>query len=110
MSRSLRLTLVAFGLALAACTSEGVPSSFADQGGRVERQFVSACEAAQDGDDASEFCQCAFYTAASELGFNDFVELDELLRENPESLSLEQRQLFDGVSLPCSFSEADVPS
>lgn len=106
----MRLTILAFGFILAACTSDGTPNSFDDQGGRVESQFVSACEAAQDGDDATEFCECAFYTAASELGFEDFIELDELLRDNPESLSLEQRELFASVSLPCALSAADVPS
>ena len=76
----------------------------------MERQFVSACEAAQDGDDATEFCECAFYTASSELGFQGFLDLDELLRENPDGLTLEQRELFAGITLPCTLSEADVPS
>ncbi len=110
MSRRLRLIILATGLFLAACTSEGTPGSFADQDGRVETQFVSACEAAQEGDDATEFCQCAFYTAASEFGFDGFIELDEMLRDDPAGLTLEQRQLFENVSLPCEFSEADVPA
>lgn len=111
MSRRLGLLISAIGLFLAACTSEGAPASFADQDARVERQFVAACEAAQEGDDdAEEYCQCAFYSAAIEFGFDGFLELDEMLREDPEGLSLEQRQFFDAVSLPCEFSAADVPA
>lgn len=103
--------IIATGLFLAACTSEGTPGSFADQDGRVETQFVSACEAAQDGaDDATEYCQCAFYSASVEFGFDGFLELDEMLRDDPESLTFDQRQFFESVSLPCQFSEADVPA
>ncbi len=110
MSRRLRLLILGLGFILAACTSEGTPSSFADQDNRIERQFVSACEAAQpDDEDASPFCECAFYTAASSLGLEGFLELDEALRENPNGLSLEQRQLFEGVSLPCELTADDVP-
>lgn len=101
--------IVAFGLILAACTSEGTPSSFEDQNNRIERQFVGACVNAQDGaDDAMDFCQCAFYTAAAELGFEDFLALDTALQENPDGLTFEQRELFEGVSLPCAFSASDV--
>lgn len=110
MSRRFRLIIIASGLFLAACTSEGTPGSFQDQDGRVETQFVSACEAAQDGDDATEYCQCAFYSASVEFGFDGFLELDEMLRDDPEQLTLEQRQFFDSISLPCEFSAADVPS
>lgn len=103
--------LLGFGLFLAACTSEGLPANFADQDSRVERQFVASCEnALTDDADATSFCQCAFYTAAAELGFEDFIALDEALQENPDGLTFEQRELFEGVSLPCQFSAADVPS
>ena len=101
--------IVAFGFIIAACTSEGTPSSFEDQNNRIERQFVSACVTAQDGEsDAESFCQCAFYTAASELGFEDFLALDDTLQENPDGLTFEQRELFENVSLPCTFSADDV--
>ncbi len=100
----------ALGLFLAACTSEGLPANFADQDARIERQFVAACEAAQEGEDATDYCQCAFYSATVEFGFDGFLELDEMLRDDPSGLSLEQRQFFESVSLPCEFSAADVPS
>ncbi len=101
--------IIAFGLFLAACTSEGIPNSFEDQNGRVERQFVNACVTAQEGEsDAQEYCQCAFYTAAAELGFEEFLELDEALQDDPTSLTFEQRELFESVSLPCNFSSADI--
>lgn len=110
MSKRLRLLIIGLGLFLVACTSEGTPNSFADQDNRIERQFVTACVAAQpDDEDATDFCECAFYTAANSLGLEGFLELDEALRENPDGLSLEQRQLFEGVSLPCQLSEEDVP-
>ena len=111
MNRRLALLLVGFSIFLAACTSEGLPADFADQNRRTETQFVSACEAAlADGEnDLGEgYCQCAFLTVAVELGFEDFVALDERLREDPTGLSLEDRQLIEGVSLPCVHTEADV--
>ena len=114
MSRRLRLLIASIGIFLAACTSAGEPESFQDQDNRAQRQFVDACVAAQDGaEDAAAFCQCAFYTAAVELGtFQEFLDLDEQLREDPEGLSLELRALFGGEGgdlLPCQFSAADVP-
>ena len=110
MSRRLRLFIIGLGFILAACTSEGTPNSFPDQDRRIERQFITQCVAAQpDDEDAADFCECAFYTAADSLGLEGFLELDEALRENPNGLSLEQRQLFEGVSLPCQLSADDVP-
>lgn len=113
MNRRLALLLVGFSIFLAACTSEGLPADFADQNRRTETQFVSACETAlADGEsdlgDPAQYCQCAFFTVAVDLGFADFVALDERLREDPTGLSLEDRQLIEGVSLPCVHTEADV--
>lgn len=107
MTRRLAQLFFGFSLFLAACTSEGLPADFADQNRRTETQFVSACDAAlAEGDDtpAEGFCQCAFFTVASELGFEEFLELDEQLRDDPGSLSLEERNLIEGVSLPCSIT------
>lgn len=101
--------ILALGFIIAACTSEGIPSSFEDQNNRIERQFVAACVEAQDGaDDAQSYCECAFYTAAAELGFEDFLALDETLQENPDGLTFEQRELFENISLPCELSAADI--
>lgn len=105
-----RLLLLTIGLALfgAACTSEGLPSSFADQDMRAERQFVAACQGALDDEEAPDYCQCAFYTIASQLSFDEFLELDAQLKDDPDSLSKEQRDLFAGVSTPCEYSADDV--
>ena len=111
MNRRLALLFLGFFFFLAACTSEGLPADFADQERRTERQFVSACESAlADGEnDLGEgYCQCAFFTLAVELGFDEFRELDEQLRDDPTGLSLEDRDLLESVSLPCQITEAQV--
>ena len=43
------------------------------------------------------------------MSFDEFLELDEQLQNDPESLALEDRQLIESVELPCSFSAADLP-
>jgi hypothetical protein len=111
MTRRLTLVLVALSLVAAACTSEGLPESYADQDGRAETQFIEACETSLvDGEqsDPVEFCQCAFHTVASELTYAEFVELDNKLKDDPEALSFEERQLLESVSLPCNFDESTV--
>lgn len=110
MFRRVLLLLTGLALFAAACTSEGLPSSFADQDGRAEKQFVAACEGALDGEEDEGLCQCAFYTIAASFTFEEFLELDEQLKDDPGNLSLEERQLIEGVSLPCQFSAADVTS
>lgn len=110
MSRRLLFVIVGLALFGAACTSEGLPNSYEDQDDRAEKQFITACEAAlEEGDqeNAAEFCQCAFDTVAAELSFNEFLELDDRLKDDPGDLSLEDRQLLESVSLPCAFSPAD---
>ncbi len=110
MSR--RLLFLILGLALfgAACTSEGLPDSYEAQDERAQTQFVDACEAAladSDQEDVADYCQCAFDTVAAELTFTEFVELDDRLKDDPQDLSLEERQLLEDVSLPCAFTAAD---
>jgi len=103
--------IIGLGLFLVGCTSEGLPADFADQNNRIERQFVSSCVAAQEGenvDEATEYCECSFYTAASELGFEGFLELDKALQENPQGLTTEQVALFENISLPCPLGPEDI--
>lgn len=108
------MLLSSVSLFVAACTSQGLPSSFADQDGRAEKQFIASCESALDGEQEDGLCQCAFYTLAAELTFEEFLDLDEALKDEPTSLQNaewnRERGLIEGVSLPCSFSAADVPS
>jgi len=110
-----RLCLLLAGLSLfaAACTSEGLPSSYSDQDGRAETQFVNACEESlagvpEDERPADGYCQCAFYTVAAELTFDEFLELDKSLRDDPGSLQLEDRRLVEGITLPCAVSADDI--
>ncbi len=110
MSRRLLSMILGLALLGAACTSEGLPGSYEDQDGRAEKQFVAACEAAlaeEDEDNGPDYCQCAFYTVAAELSYTEFLELDDRLKDDPGALALEDRQLLEGVSLPCEFTEAD---
>lgn len=108
-----RLPHILFFLALTAtaCTSEGLPNSYSDQEQRTEKQFVAACEESfegQDQSDPSSYCQCAFYTIAAELTFDEFDELDNRLRDDPGFLSTEERSLIDSVSLPCALGPDDI--
>jgi len=110
MSR--RLLFVILGLAFfgAACTSEGLPSSYEEQDGRAETQFIDACKAAladSGEDNAPDYCQCAFDTVAAELTYDEFLDLDDRLKDDPGNLTNEERGLLAGVSLPCEFSAAD---
>ena len=111
MTRRLTLLFVAISLLAAACTSEGLPNSYADQDGRAETQFIEACETSlTEGEQANvaDYCQCAFHTVASELTFAEFVELDNKLKDDPAALSFEERQLLDSVELPCQYDASTV--
>lgn len=108
MFRRFLLLLTCLALFAAACTSEGVPSSFDDQDRRTEKQFVAACKGALEGEQEEGFCECAFLTIASDLSFEEFLELDKDLKDNPQGLSKERRELIEGISLPCAVSESDV--
>lgn len=111
MSRPLLSIIVGLTVLLAACASEGLPGSYPDQDSRAERQFVEACEESlvdTDESNAPDFCQCAFYTIAAELTFAEFLELDAKLKDDAESLSLEERRLLESVSLPCQFDADDI--
>lgn len=111
MFRRLPHLLFLLALTATACTSEGLPSSYSDQEQRTEKQFVAACEDSLEGEDESDptsYCQCAFYTIAADLTFDEFNELDNRLREDPGFLSTEERALIDSVSLPCAFGPEDI--
>jgi hypothetical protein len=111
MSIRRSLVLVVLVALLGACASEGLPSSYDDQDGRAQRQFVEACQeslAGTDEPDPAGFCECAYYTVAAELTWTQFLELDEKLKDDAGALSLEERRLLESVSLPCAFGPDDV--
>lgn len=94
-----------------ACASEGLPNSYSDQDSRAENQFVEACKASLEGTDQADvddYCQCAFFTVASTLSFAEFIELDNKLKDDPGNLSQPDRELLEGVSLPCQFTRSDI--
>ena len=102
--------VLALTIVLAACTSAGRPSSYDDQDKLAERQFREACEAALAEDEANpqSYCECSFFTVAAELTFEEFSDLDDKLKDDPEALSNEERILLESVSLPCEFTAADI--
>lgn len=111
MRRPLILVLFVLALFASACASEGLPDSYTDQDARAERQFVEACKASLEGTDQAdidEYCQCAFYAIASDLTYAEFIDLDNRLKEDPGALPTPQRELLEGVSLPCQFSADDI--
>lgn len=112
MIRRLFLLIAGLSLFAAACTSEGLPSSYEDQENRAEKQFVAACEGTLEGEDEDGLCQCAFYTIASELTFDEFLELDNQLKDDAETLvnDFEKRNLIEDVTLPCEFTAEDIRS
>ncbi|MGI9605421.1 MAG: hypothetical protein ACR2P0_04720 [Acidimicrobiales bacterium] len=111
MSKRLALIMFLIAFLAAACASEGLPNSYDDQDERARRQFVAACEDSlvdSDHQNPGSFCECAFYTVAAELTFAEFLDLDEKLKDDPGSLTQEERNLLDSVSLPCQFSAVDI--
>ena len=45
---------------------------------------------------------------AAELPFDEFLELDERLKDDPQGLLQDERRLLEGVSLPCQFGAEDI--
>lgn len=111
MKRRLFLLVFLVALLATACASEGLPNSYADQDERAGTQFAAACVealAGTDTSDAASLCQCAFYTVASQMTFDEFIELDAKLKDDPEALTLEEREMLENVSLPCDVTDADI--
>ena len=111
MSKRFAPLLFAVALIATACGSEGLPSSYSDQDARAQRQFVEACEASLAGTEIADppaYCECAFFTVASELSFAEFLELDERLKEDPGALPNDVREQINSVTLPCQFTADDI--
>ena len=110
MIRRLVPIVLALILVLAACTSAGTPNSYEDQDKLAQRNFREACEESvtDSEDDPPSFCECAFFTVASQLTIDEFLDLGDKLSDDPEALSQEERTLFNSVNLPCGFTEADI--
>ncbi len=98
--RSLRLAavLVAAGLVMSGCGSDSDPRSWEEaQEGEfaVRDNYLKACKAANDGErgfsevEARLFCECSFdalYEPVRDTGltFEEFKDLDDALRNNPD--------------------------
>lgn len=104
------LLALSFGFFAAACGSEGLPSSYQDQDDRTQTQYVAACESGigNSEENPAEFCECSFFTVANTLTYDQFIDLDRRLRDDPEALTFEERELLESVNLPCEFDATTI--
>ena len=75
-------------LLLAACSEGGEPTSFDDT---VQTNFLSGCEVAAEADPgispvAQRYCVCAYERVRAEISFDDFKNLDDDVRDDPEKI------------------------
>lgn len=105
MTRRLRrpvklvVTFVALFLLVAACSSDGFPESYSaqvdDETGlsNVEQNWLQGCTVGLDQSDlaadANRVCQCSYDELSGPDGipFEDFVEMNNELENDPESLA-----------------------
>ena len=78
----------AVALLLAACFDEGAPTSFDDT---VETNFMNGCELAAETDPqispvAPRYCACAYDRVRTEIGFEDFKQLDDDVRDDADNI------------------------
>ena len=90
----------------AGCSQSNDPADWAEaeaqDGFPVQRNFIDACvkaNADQDGmsaEEADSFCSCAFDEVHESLTFEEFKQLDDDLRADPEDLPAAERAQFAG--------------
>ena len=78
----------AAALLLSACVDPGDPTSYDDT---VEANFTSGCEVAAEADPAirpvaKRYCVCAYERLVTEIAFEDFRQLDEDVRDDPDNI------------------------
>ena len=92
--RSPRILLVTVCAAavvlLAACGSSGEPTSYTDTD-TVETNFTNGCEKAAEADPAirpaaEQYCACAYSRLVTEISFDDFKQLDDDVKDDPEKI------------------------
>ena len=79
----------AVALLVSACFDEGTPTSFDDT---VETNFLSGCELAAEADPgispvAQRYCVCAYERVRAEISFDDFKNLDDDVKDDPDRIS-----------------------
>lgn len=109
---ALAALVLVIALVVAGCSQSNDPATWQeaeDQGDAdgdfpVRTNFIDACELAnadQDGmsaEDAVTFCDCAFVQVRESLTFEEFEQLDDDLRSDPEDLRADVRELFEGCA------------
>ena len=94
----LALLIAVVALALTACGSSNDPATWdeavadgtSDTDYPVRNNFIDACETANtdegmSADQASSYCECTFEGLMTNLDFEEFKQLDDDLRSDPES-------------------------
>ncbi len=76
-------------LLLAACVDEGTPTSYDNT---VETNFIDGCKRAALDDAAispvaPRYCGCAWERLITEVSFEDFKNLDDEVKDDPDKIS-----------------------
>ncbi len=79
----------AIALLVSACVNTGEPTSYDDT---VEENFFNGCEIAAEADPAirpvaQRYCACAWNRLITEIDFDDFKNLDDDIREDPDRIT-----------------------
>ncbi len=86
---------ITFALVLAGCSSSSDPDTWeqADETGKIEENFIRACEAADDGATAdaaalASYCQCAYDGLRAEYDddYEGFVDINSDLSSKPTAV------------------------
>ncbi len=88
------VVLVGVVLIAAACSSSGFPTSYEDQlndegVSNVEQNWMEQCQVKADelmGDNANTVCACSYSRIKAQIPFDDFIAMDDRLREDVGSL------------------------
>ena len=109
-SRRRRVLLLAScaaaALLLSACFDEGHPTSYDDT---VEDNFLSGCEVAAAADPAispvsQRYCTCAWNRLIVEISFDDFKNLDDDVRDDPNKIRAGEEN-STGAQLTAIFAD-----
>ncbi len=93
-------------LLVTACGEGGEPTSFDDT---VEENFISGCEVAAEADPAirpvaQRYCACAYDSVRTEISFDDFKQLDDDVKDDPDKIRAEEED-STGAALTAIFAD-----
>ena len=103
---SLLACCAAAALLLTACFDEGHPTSYDDT---VEDNFLRGCELAAAADPAispvaGRYCTCAWNRLTNEIEFDDFKNLDDDVRGDPNKIRADEED-STGAQLTAIFAD-----